>query len=570
MKRLIAIITGLLAIALLSACGAATTTTRVATSYPAPTMTYPPATTRAPTLTYSSTTVPAPTTGGGNIGLAAGGAKDVSNFRENIRNNFLPQPSDVTYEGLFYDYFFDTGATEPARKLYSPSYSFAVTRDPISRQTEYYMSVGLNSGLKQSDFERKTLNLAIVIDTSGSMNESYNQYYYDGSGREVDAYSGEGLVRKTKMQSAAEAVVSILDQLREGDRVAVVTFNSRAFLDKPLGPVGATAMRSLKNHVLDITPGGSTNQEDGMRLGSEQFKGLNELSNYEYENRMIVLTDAQPNTGETSASGLLGIARSNASRRIYTTFIGIGVDFNSQLIENITKIKGANYYSVHSPAQFRARVEDEFDYMVTPLVFNLHLSFQSDDWRIEKVFGSPEADAASGSIMSINTLFAAKSEEGENRGGIVLMKLRKVSSRPDPRVYLRTTYEDRNGRVDGDESTVYLESQQPEYFPNSGIRKAVLLTRYASLMRNWMLDERQHINYSRSWDARVREDCGIVLPPDNLGQWERTSLPLTVSPPYRSVFRSFAGYFSNETSELGDRDLDQETRLLDRLSGYGR
>ena len=164
-----------------------------------------------------------------------GGAKDVGNFRENIKNNYLPQPSDVTYEGLFYDYFFDTGATEPARKLYSPSYSFAVTRDPISRQTEYYMSVGLNSGLKQSDFDRKTLNLVVVLDTSGSMNENYNQYYYDGSGKQVDAYFDEGLLHKTKMQSAAESVVSILDQLREGDRIALVSFNSRAFLDKPMG-----------------------------------------------------------------------------------------------------------------------------------------------------------------------------------------------------------------------------------------------------------------------------------------------------------------------------------------------
>jgi len=55
-------------------------------------------------------------------------------------------------------------------------------------------------------------------------------------------------------------------------------------------------------------------------------------------------------------------------------------------------------------------VEEEFDYMVTPLVFNLKLDFHSDGWRIEKVFGSPEADAATGSLMRINTLFAAKSE----------------------------------------------------------------------------------------------------------------------------------------------------------------
>src|SRR3972149_4763784 len=100
------------------------------------------------------------------IGLAAGGAKDIVNFRENIRNNYLPLPTDITYEGLFYDYYFDTGATAPTNKLFSPSYSYAGTRDPFSRQIEYYLSVGLNSGLRQEDFARKKLNLAIVLDIS--------------------------------------------------------------------------------------------------------------------------------------------------------------------------------------------------------------------------------------------------------------------------------------------------------------------------------------------------------------------------------------------------------------------
>ena len=573
MKRFLATsLVALAVVAILGACSPSSATRPSITA--APTFTVP-STTRLPYTTVPPQTNPGsryptqpPTTG--TIGLAAGGAKDVNNFRENIRNNYLPLPTDITYEGLFYDYYFDMGLAEPARKLYSPSYAFAVTRDPLSRQTEYYMSVGLNSGLKERDFERKTLNLVIVLDTSGSMGEYYSQYYYDASGRQVDAYADEGISRKNKMQSAAESVVAILDQLTIADRFALVTFNSRAFLEKPMGPVGRTDMRAVRNQVLDMIPGGSTDQSAGMRLGTAQFDGLSELNSYEYENRMIVLTDAQPNTGDISESGLFAIARTNASRRIYTTFVGIGVDFNSQLIEEITKMKGANYYSAHSPREFRQRVEDEFDYMVTPLIFNLRLNFQSDDWRIEKVFGTPEADSATGGIMRINTLFAAKSEGGENRGGLVLLKLRKISSRPDPRVYLRTTYEDRNGRVDGDESVVYLESQQPEYFDNSGIQKGILLSRYACLLKNWMLDEREHVNYGRPWDPRVREDIGIVIPPENVGQWERTSLPLTVSDPYRSAFRAFLKYFQGQAYEIGDDDLQQEVNVLNKLSGYGR
>jgi Ca-activated chloride channel homolog len=42
-----------------------------------------------------------------SIGFSAGGAKDVNSLQENILLNYLPLPSDVTYEGLFYYYHFD-------------------------------------------------------------------------------------------------------------------------------------------------------------------------------------------------------------------------------------------------------------------------------------------------------------------------------------------------------------------------------------------------------------------------------------------------------------------------------
>ncbi len=544
----------------------------------APTTIAPPMITRPPTTTsaggyapatsvppyYTTTPAPAAT---GTIGLATGGAKDIANFRENIRNNFLPLPTDVTYEGLFYDYFFDTGALEPTNKLYSPSYSLAITRDPLSNQAEYYLSVGLNSGLKESDFQRKKLNLVIVIDSSGSMNESYNQYYYDRWGKQVDGWAEEGVYHKNKMQSANDSVIAILEQLRGDDRFAIIRFDSNARVVKPMGLVSQTNMTRVKNDVLNIGAGGSTNLGAGMQLATSQYNNLYEVNSYDYENRIIVLTDAQPNTGDFSASGLLGIAQNNAANRIYTTLIGVGVDFNSDLAENITGIKGANYYSVHSPREFSLRVEDEFDYMVTPLVFNLQLNFQSNGWRIEKVFGSPEADESSGDLMKINTLFASKSEGGENKGGLVLLKLRKLSSNNQP-VYLNTTYEDRNGRRDGDSQTININNYQPEYFANSGIRKGILLSRYASLLKNWMIDERSHVNYGGTWEPCVREDTGIIIPVEFTSQWERQSLPLKVSGSYARIFQKFSNYFSAEMRAIGDNTLGQELDVLNWLSRY--
>jgi Ca-activated chloride channel family protein len=53
---------------------------------------------------------PAAAASGAGIGFKTGGAQDVANFRENIAAGKLPLPSDVTFEGLCKEYFFDTSS----------------------------------------------------------------------------------------------------------------------------------------------------------------------------------------------------------------------------------------------------------------------------------------------------------------------------------------------------------------------------------------------------------------------------------------------------------------------------
>ncbi|RLC36741.1 hypothetical protein DRH27_04775, partial [Candidatus Falkowbacteria bacterium] len=352
-----------------------------------------------------------------NLGFAVGGAKDVNNFRENIANNYLPIPTDITYEGLFYDYYFDTGQTEECKKLFCPSYTYAVTRDPYSEKQDYYLSVGLNSGIKESDFKRKKLNLVIVLDISGSMGSSFNQYYYDsfGSRQAIDREDEDA--GKSKMEIAAKSVVALLDNLEKEDRFGMVLFESQAYLAKPLNLVGNIDMQAIKDHILEINDRGGTQMSAGMKLGTEQFDEYLDIDKNEYENRIIFLTDAMPNLGDTGEEGLFGITERNADNDIYSTFIGIGVDFNTELVEAITKIRGANYYSVHSASEFKARMDDEFELMVTPLVFDLKLVLDASGYEIEKVYGSPEADEATGQIMKVNTLFPSRTVAGETRGG---------------------------------------------------------------------------------------------------------------------------------------------------------
>jgi Ca-activated chloride channel family protein len=565
----------LLATALASACAPAPREPKPSTSHEAPAPA-PPSGATAPSYAPPSTP-PAASEGllkqyageswrdSDTIGLAVGGAKGIDNFRANIENGYLPLPTDITYEGLFYDYYFDTGQTKPCDKLFCPSYSYAVTRDPFSNKTEYYLSVGLNSGMEERDFERKKLNLVIVLDISGSMSSPFNQYYYDQFGNQVELGWRE---RNTqKIEVAKDALVAVLDQLNNDDRFGIVLFNDRAYLLQRMTQVRHTDMDDVEDSIFEIRANGSTNLADGMKLATELLGKYSDYDPYEYENRIIFLTDAMPNTGQTGAYSLLRLLKNNASDNIYTTFIGIGVDFNTELIETITKTRGANYYSVHSPGDFMERMGEEFDYMVTPLVFDLRLTLDSEDWDIEMVYGSPEADKATGELMKVNTLFPSKKEDGETKGGLILLKLRNRGDYSGS-IRLNVSYEDRAGKEDSSTAKFYLDDKRPEYFENSGIRKGILLARYADLMKDWLIDEREHAPWSRPWEPIVNPEYGIIVPPSPLGEWERQSLPLMVSRQYRSLFQEFSDYFADEMDEIGDTTLDQELDILDSLIGY--
>ncbi len=501
-----------------------------------------------------------------SIGFATGGAKDINNFRENIEQGYLPLPTDITYEGLFYDYYFDTGKATECKKLFCPSYSTAVSRDPFSKEPEHYLSVGLNSGI--TDFRRKKLNLVVVLDYSGSMGSPFDKYYYDRLGNRVELTAEES--GKTKMEIADQSVVALLSHLKEEDRFGLVIFSDDAFLVDPLTSVSDKDLEKLKEHILEIRDFGGTYMEAGMRKGTAQFDRYLEANKSEYENRIIFLTDAMPNIGETGESDLLRMLEDNAAKGIYTTFIGIGVDFNTELVENITKIKGANYYSVHSASEFKERMDDEFDFMVTPLVFDLRLDLNSPGYEIEKVYGSPEADLATGEIMKVNTLFPSKTKEGQVKGGMVLIKLRKLSPEgisAEGMMTLKVSYQDRNDMEDSDEAQVEIPETEPDFYQNSGIRKAILLSRYADLLKDWTLDERKAAKSGQKVVPTVTFDSGIVIPVD-LGEWERQSLPLQVAEPYRKLFGVFGAYFEEEARAIGDDNLQQEQVVLERLKSY--
>ncbi|MCF7918968.1 MAG: TonB family protein [Candidatus Cloacimonetes bacterium] len=501
-----------------------------------------------------------------DMGFSVGGAKDIDNFRLNIEEGYLPLPSAITYEGLFYDYYFDTrGETAETKDLFSPSYNFAKQRNPLTDEEEIWLSVGLNSNLKESDFSRKKLNLVVVLDISGSMNSPFNEYYYDGNRKVQDED------RRSKLTIATETICSMLDHLKAEDRFGMVLFENRAFLAKPLNPVGETDMDRIKKHILDLRTQGGTNMYAGMQTGTQLFDKYLNVDKSEYENRIIFLTDAMPNRELTDKNSLWGVLDENADKGLYATLIGVGVDFQSQLVEHISKVEGANYYSIHSAKEFKKRLDEEFDYMVTPLVFNLNLVIDAQGYEIKRVCGTPYSAESKGEIMKIGTLFPSPSEEGEVKGGIILVQLQQTSR--DGKISLLAGYDDRNGKHFQNRLQVDFKKMMLSSWLSPGLQKGVLLVHYVDLLKEW-------VEYVRNPESRgnkpaVEDDWQYNKPPQRrerpgLNEWEQTSMRLTVNDHYREEFRKFRKIMQDEMQRFGDEKLQQEVDLLDLLINFDK
>jgi len=481
------------------------------------------------------------------VGLATGGAKDVTNFRENIANGYTPQPAAIDDAGLFYDYHFETGAPADSSALFAPRFATAASDHPIDGTTEQYLSVGLDSTLSVDDFERPRLDLVAVLDVSGSMNNEFDSYYHDERGTRHEVEDGA----TTKLAAATQSLCALTEQLHENDRLGVVLYNHRAHVAKPLRDVGATDMPAIRRHIRDIQAEGRTNLADGFEAAAEMLAAD---PSSDAERRVVFMTDMMPNTGTTETADLVRLFESAAADGIHTTFVGMGLDANADLTDDLSGIRGANHYFVHSAAEFERRLGEEFDYMVTPLVYDLSLALDAEGYAVEAVHGAPGEQDDPDRLISVETLFPSAKQDGDARGGVVLLRLVRTGS--DPSVGLVASWTERDGRSHSERVQVSMPDETPSY-EHDGIRKAVALARYARELRMWAADV-----HGRSNKATGVDDWLVA---DQHGRHEREPVPLVVPSTYAERFVGIHEYLQDELAALGDATLERELDLLETL-----
>lgn len=158
-----------------------------------------------------------------------------------------------------------------------------------------------------------------------------------------------------KLEKARQAACMAVDQLSSKDRVSVIVYDNEAQVLVP--SQRPTDPDAIKAKINRIQSGGGTGLYAGVKLGAEQ---LEENLKSMKVNRVLLLSDGLANQGPSTPRDLANLGKKLQAGGITTSTIGLGDDYNEDLMVALAEAGGANYYYVKDteklPAIFMAEL----------------------------------------------------------------------------------------------------------------------------------------------------------------------------------------------------------------------
>ncbi|MDP1676693.1 MAG: VWA domain-containing protein [Bacteroidota bacterium] len=247
-----------------------------------------------------------------------------------------------------------------------------------------YLQLTLTTPNIIGEKQRKPMNLSIVIDRSGSMGD------------------------QQKMEFVKKAFASLVDQLQPSDILSIVVYDDIVDVIRRAKKVGNNK-QSIKRLIDEVYPRNSTN------LGGGLVEGLRQSEKYagkEFINRVVLLSDGLANVGITDPIELNRIAKQYRNKSISVTAMGVGLDYNENLMMGLSESGGGNYYFIEHPHSLAAIIRQEFELASSVIAQNgaIYLTL-GDNVHVQDVVGCEFKNENARYIIPIGDLYANETRE---------------------------------------------------------------------------------------------------------------------------------------------------------------
>ncbi|MCI0792824.1 MAG: VWA domain-containing protein [Chloroflexi bacterium] len=415
--------------------------------------------------------------------------------RRFVRDGHLPDPDSVRVEE-FINYF---------AQEYEPPVegAFAINIEaapsPFGGERHWLMRVGLQ-GKVITAAERKDASLVFVIDVSGSM------------------------ARQNRLELVKKALGLLVEELRPTDDVGLVVYGSRGRV--VLEPTSGENKEAILAAISKLQPEGSTNAEEGLRLG---YKMASQLVEPGRITRLILLSDGVANVGRTGSDSILKEVRRYADDDIPLSTIGFGMgNYNDVLMEQLANDGDGNYAYVDTLSQARrvfvenltgmlqviakdAKVQVDFD---SNVVSRYRLLGYENRRIADRDFRNDTVDAGEvGAGHTVTALYEIKFHEGV-QGRIATVSLRYQD--PDTGEVQEISREFHRSEL-----TTVFEQASPRFQLNAAVAE------YAEILREsyWAQDSSleqvkvlaQRVKGLLAGDPDVAEFAGLVDRAERIG-----------------------------------------------------
>ena len=359
----------------------------------------------------NSTGAPGPIAPGSSSSVGTGGGQDFAAFRLALDQRRIPSPDSLDVAGFFAEHYTSLPAPTCGKTLCLHG-MLSVSPDDVRGGQWTLLQMGMNSAIDPATVTKPPLDLAVVLDRSGSM---------------ADA---------GKMAYARQGVDLLIDGLGEGDTFSLIVFDSTA--QKLFGPARVTDRAALKAIVDKVQPGSSTNIFDGLELGYDAALAAGDETQ---DRRVIFLTDGLATAGNTDPAAIETMSAGYNAKYIGLTTIGLGSDADLNLLRTLSEQAGGNFYFAENPASVTEVFTQELAFFVAPIAYDLNITLTKlPSYDVAQVYGTKlwKADAGGGQLEMPSAFLVSRTSPdpdptGGRRGGgsAIIAELTPTAAHPE-------------------------------------------------------------------------------------------------------------------------------------------